>query len=341
MIHLDTAPKCAIHDCLIDPVDGCDYCADDARLEAEQAAEGHVTQPGWYTDMPEDIYYGDPVPSGSLSASMCKTLIQPGGPAKLRQQLDTPRQPKKEFDLGHAAHKLVLGVGAEIVRIPHDEWRTKEAKAAVQAARDAGAIPLKPADWDRVHAMADQLAKHPAASELLANTIPEVSAFRQHESGVWLRSRIDAVGQGHLVDYKSARTADPELFRRDAANLAYHVQSAFYSAMADALDGLPDDPDFYFIVQEKEPPYLVSMVELSPAFKAIGAAAVEHAIDLWQQCQATGEWPGYPAGITLVDPPAWLRSHDEPTEPAPASEPGAPTPWFDSPFDFHSIGESL
>lgn len=335
MIHLDAIPKCPIHDCSLDPETGCDHCERDARLEAEQAAEAaeqgddivdveivwEVDAPGWFADMPEDTYFSDPVPDGSLSASMCKVLIQPGGPAKLRQQLDAPRGPNPVFDIGHAAHKLVLGVGAEIVRIPHDEWRTKEAKAAVQAARDAGQIPLKPADWDRVHAMADQLARHPAAVELLVDAVPEVSAFRRHDSGVWLRSRIDAVGDGYLADFKTSRSADPELFHRDAANLAYHVQDAFYTAMADALDGLPDDPDFYFIVQEKEPPYLVSVVELSPTFRAIGAAAVEHAIDLWQQCQATGEWPGYPAGISLIDPPAWLRSHDEPTEPAYGHEP--------------------
>lgn len=324
-----TYPVCPIHDERIhDELEGCDHCKADAELEAAEHAElnddvvdveiiWEVTEPGWWPDMPEDIYHADPVPAGSLSASMTKLLIQPGGPAKLRQQLDTPQEPKKEYDLGQAAHKLVLGVGAEIARIPetllasNGATSTRAAKEFIANARRDGRIPLKPAEYDQVHNMATELAAHPTAAQLLANTAPEVSAFRQHDSGIWLRSRIDAVGDSYLIDYKTARTADPDLFRRDAATLGYHIQDAFYSAMADALDGLPNDPDFYFIVQEKEPPYLVSVVELSPTFRAIGAAAVEHAITLWDQCTTTGEWPGYPGGIHLIDPPAWIRSHNE------------------------------
>ena len=293
-----------------------------------------VTKPGWWHDMPEDVYYGDPVPGGSLSASMCKVLVQPGGPAKLRQELDHPRPPKPVFDIGHAAHKLVLGVGAELELVPHAEWRSKEAKAAVAQAREAGRIPLKPVDYDRAHAMAEKLDKHPVASRLLTDVRPEVSAFRQHGSGVWLRTRIDAVGNGYIADYKTTRSADPDAFRRDSANLGYHVQSAFYVAMSDALEGLPDSPEFYFITQEKEPPYLVSVAELSPTFLAIGAAAVEHAIDLWQQCTATGEWPGYPGGITTLEPPPWLRS------PGPDDTTASLDPAIEAAFA-DLIGESL
>ena len=285
-------------------------------------AEGEawlVTGPGWWPDMPEGAYYGDPVPWSSLSASMCKVLIQPGGPAKLRQQLNSPPAPKAEFDIGHAAHKLVLGVGAELALIPHAEWRTKEAKAAVAEARAEGKIPMRPADWDRVHTMAERVYAHPEAAALLNGVVPEVSAFRRHESGMWLRSRFDAVGNDRIIDYKSTRSAAPEAFRRDAANLGYHVQAAFYSAMSHALDGLPDNPDFVFIAQEKEPPYLVSVIELSPAFLAIGTAAYEHAIALYQRCQETGEWPGYPNQTTVLDPPPWLSS-----APDSAAEPGGP-----------------
>lgn len=303
--------RCPIHDCQRDDVTlACDFCDADERARRAEGLEGHLTEPGWHPDMPEGMYHADPVPGGSLSASMCKTLILPGGPAKLRARVAEPRRPKPELDLGHAAHRLVLGVGAELERIPHEEWRSKEAKAAVAEARAAGYIPLKPADWSRVHHMAEALAAHSVASRLLAGTAPEVSAFRRHETGTWLRSRFDAVGTDYLVDYKTARSADPEAFRRDAANLGYHVQSAFYAAMSTALEGLPDDPDFYFVVQEKEPPFLVSVVELSPTFLAIGHAAVEYAIDTWNTCLATGVWPGYPDGITPVDPPPWLSQPD-------------------------------
>ena len=60
------------------------------------------------TDMPETIYHARP----ELSASIAKRLIEPGGPARWKWEHDHGRAETKAFDLGHAAHKLVLGVGA-------------------------------------------------------------------------------------------------------------------------------------------------------------------------------------------------------------------------------------
>jgi hypothetical protein len=120
-----------------------------------------LSEPGVY-DIPEDAYHRDPVPGGSLSASGAKKLLPPSCPALFHHELRNPEPPKRVFELGSAAHKLVLGSGPELVRIDADEWRTNAVKAEVAAARDRGAIPLKPAAYDAVHQMAAALRSHPS-----------------------------------------------------------------------------------------------------------------------------------------------------------------------------------
>lgn len=279
-------------------------------------ADDRVVEPGVHDDMAEDVYHADPVPWRSLSSSMAKLLVQPGGPAKLRERMRSPREPKPEFDEGHAVHGLVLGAGAPLRLIPHDEWRTKEAKAAVAEARAEGAIPLKPAQWVKVHAMAEQLTKHRLASELLAHGVPEVSAFTT-EGNVWLRARFDWVRPDCLVDLKTAAAADPGGFSTATAKWGYHLQAAHYLRVAYALGVVPEGSPFIFIAQEKTPPYLVSVIELSPAYLGMGWAESDRAIELWRTCLAEDSWPGYADSTVTIDPPAWLRAqHADVLDPA-------------------------
>jgi hypothetical protein len=67
------------------------------------------------------------------------------------------------------------------------------------------------------------------------------------------------------------------------------------------------DPDFIFVVQDTEPPYLVGIYRL-PA-EAIMAAQdeVAEARRVYARCVAAGEWPGYQPGeaITTLDWPRW------------------------------------
>ena len=69
-----------------------------------------------HTDMPELEYHARP----ELSASIAKRLIEPGGPARWKWEHDHGRAETKAFDLGHAAHTLVLGAGTPIARIPDE-----------------------------------------------------------------------------------------------------------------------------------------------------------------------------------------------------------------------------
>ena len=267
-------------------------------------------------DMPEDEYHADPVVGGSLSYSMAKVLDSPGGPAKLRWMLDHGREPRRDFDLGSAAHKVVLGVGAETRVIPEEilasngAASTGPAKAFIAEAYADGAIPLKPAEAEQITMMAARLREHPEAAAILAmdGMQHEVSAFTQHPSGVWLRGRFDMICPTLVGDYKTAADADPHRFaRKTMLDMSYHVQAAHYSDLAAAVGLTDGDVPFKFIVQEKKPPYLVSVVTVGAEYLALGREAMRRAIDMWATCQATGVWPGYPS--VTAEPPAWAL-HD-------------------------------
>lgn len=267
-------------------------------------------------DMDDQTYHADPVKGGSLSCSWAKKLIQPGGPAKFRWEKDHPPKATKTFDFGHAAHQVVLGTGPEIRVIPEEicasngATSTNAAKAFIAETYKAGAVPLKADEFTRVQDMALALARTPEAVAVLEapGVAHEVSAFTKDErTGLMLRCRFDSIAPSVISDYKTSITADPaKLARRTFLDLGYHMQAAWYLDTAAAL-GLCDGP-FKFVVQEKEAPYLVSVVELDDEYLELGRAANRKAIDLYAHCLSTDTWPGYPSHLPPVSPPLWATA---------------------------------
>lgn len=276
------------------------------------------TLPTHIYDMPDDVYHADPIPEGSLSASGARRLLPPSCPARFAYERERGRPPKAAFDFGHAAHLLVLGAGPELVVIDAADWRTKAAKEARDAARDAGRVPLLPHEHTAVTTMAAALRAHPIAGELLnpEQMRAEVSLFwRDPESGVVRRARLDAVstpdadGQPVIVDYKTtAKPANLDEISRAMWNYGYAMQADWYSEAAAAVLGM-GDARFLFVFQETEPPHLVSVVEPDLTALLIGRRRNRQAIDLYAKCTASGVWPGHvPDGeIPLVGVPGWAE----------------------------------
>ena len=274
------------------------------------------------TAMPETIYHSRP----ELSASIAKRLIEPGGPARWKWEHDHGRAETKAFDLGHAAHKLVLGAGTPIARIPEEllasngATSTKAAREWIAEAREQGVVPLKPTEYDQVHDMAAVLHAHRGAQALLDRaTDVELSAFSAYEeTGVALRCRFDAIGPSVLIDYKTSITANPAKWARSAADYGYHMQASHYGQMAQFCQ-VTDEP-LRFIVQEKAAPYLVSVIRLDAAAIELGHQRMREAIAIWQQCHETGIWPGYGEDEHLIDLPEWAYRTNDQLDPAVEAE---------------------
>lgn len=177
-----------------------------------------ITGPGIYPDLSEDAYHADPVPGGSLSSGGARKLLPPSCPARFKHERDNPTAPTESMELGSAAHKLVLGVGAEIEIIDAENWRTKASREAADEARAAGRIPLLPADYSIVQAMATALRGNDLARFLLSSErggYPEQSLFAvDDETRVWCRVRLDWMPDERaqlpiIADYKGLELGTP------------------------------------------------------------------------------------------------------------------------------------
>lgn len=274
-----------------------------------------ISTPGVY-DMPAELYHLDPVEGGSLSSSGARKLLPPSCPALFDHERKNPPATTAEFEFGHAAHQLVLGAGPELVVIEADNWRTKKAKDERKSAHADGAVALLARDYEQVQAMAAALREHPIAGKIFQpdRGRPEQSLIWQDgPTGVWRRARPDWLPHrtdGRLIisDYKTARDVDPDGIQRAVHQHGYQCQAAWYLDGAREL-GLAEDPGFVFIFQAKEPPYLVTPVELGATALYIGHDLNRRALDLYAECTASGRWPGYSDDeIELISLPGWFEN---------------------------------
>lgn len=263
-----------------------------------------ITEPGLYDDIAEAAYHGDPY-SPSLSSTMAKLILK--SPAHLRHHLDEGSERKPAFDFGSAVHTLILGKGWPITILDFPDWRSKEARLQREAAWISESIPMLQKDYEEAAAVEAAVRAHPIAGPLFAGEgKAEVSAFGEHESGVKMRGRFDwATPTGIIVDLKTARSADPNDFASTAANFGYDVQAAHYMAVHELATG-ESSKAFVHVLVEKEPPYLVSVVQLDDEFIDLGRSKLERAVRRYEHALNTDEWPGYPATLHPITPKPYM-----------------------------------
>ena len=258
-----------------------------------------------------DVYHRDPVQGGSLTSSGARRLLDMP-PARWRVEQASPPAPTPAMILGTAVHSLVLGAGPEVVAVDADDWRGKAAREARAEAEAAGHVPLLREDYARAEAMAEAVLSHPVAGALFdpARGRPEQTlVWQDEELKVWRRAMVDHLPHVDgrrpiLVDLKTTTDAGPPALGRTVAQYGYHQQAAWY------LDGYRalhpgSDPAFLFTFVEKEPPHLVSVIELDQHALIVGAELNRRALQIYAECKATGTWPGHSPEIELVGLPAW------------------------------------
>ena len=266
-----------------------------------------ITEPGVYRNLDEVEYHRHPT---SLSQSGAKVLLS--NPAKFQWQREHPPEPTSSMNLGSAAHKLVLGVGGEIVVVEAADWRKKDDQNLKKNLIADGKIPLLPAEHETVQAMAERLRSSKIPNLLLSGDgEPEVSLFATDETTrVLRRARLDWLPSPTermiIADYKTSRSADPERFGRSVADFGYHMQDAWYSDVVIDL-GLAESVAFLFVVQETEPPYEVAIMQLDDFARKVGRFQNRLALDIFADCEKAGVWPGYGDGVHRVELPRWMQ----------------------------------
>ena len=172
-----------------------------------------MTGPGVY-DISEAEYFADP----ALSCSGAKLLLPPSCPALFKYRQDHPEH-KRVWDFGTAAHRLVLGQGADFVVLDYENYRTKKAQDAAKEAQEAGAAPVLAREHTQILAMAEAIRRHPIAGPLFdpgyGGEAEQSLFWTDEETGVPRRCRIDwmrleATGRPTAADYKTCASADPD-----------------------------------------------------------------------------------------------------------------------------------
>ena len=257
----------------------------------------------------------------ALSASGAKLLLPPSCPALFKYHQENPPPTKAVYEFGHAAHHKVLGTGHEIVVVDAENWMKKADQQARKDIRAAGKIPLLPAELAVVDEMAAAIKAHPLAGRLFNpdNGKAEQSLFwTDEESGVERRGRLDWLpnrapsGAIIIPDYKTADSASPGKFSRPLADYGYHMQAAWYTDAALALE-LAKVARFVFVVQEKTAPYLITIFQPDDRAIEIGRALNRRAIHLFAKCTAENRWPGYSDGVEMISLPYWYEKEFEAT----------------------------
>lgn len=257
-------------------------------------------------DMPDEVYHSRP----ELSSTGARLLLE--SPAEFKYRQDHPQPGKRDYDIGHAAHSKVLGVGSGVIGYP-EEHLTPSGNVSTKAAtvawaeeqRAAGLVPVSPADVAAVDAMAEAVLSHPKAREILElDGHREVSVFNEVD-GVPTRARLDVLAGDVGADLKTTRKkAHAEGFSRESGELKYFVQETWYRDALSA-EGI-ELSRFVFIAVEKTPPYLVGVNEHDIIFREMGKTAASEARARYRHGVENNDWPGYSEEIELASPPAWM-----------------------------------
>jgi hypothetical protein len=269
--------------------------------------------PGLYRDVPEQQYHGD---LSSLSSTGAKTLAT-RSPAEFDWERRNGRPPKKEFDFGSAAHRYLLGKGAEIEVVHYDSWRTDGAKKQRAKAYKAGRVPLL-VDVDvAARELAAKTRRHPLVAELLADGEAEVSGWWvDEETGAPCRVRPDWMtrrGEHVLIaDAKFVDDSAPAAFEKSLYRWGYHQQAPWYvDGIAALLEVDPQKISFLFVAVSKTGPYLVNLYELDADAMRIGARRNREARETFVRCTESGIWPDYGLGPHVISLPAWATYRED------------------------------
>lgn len=272
---------------------------------------GRIAEAGVYPDIDIADYVDDPCEQPSLSSSLATILIDRSpAHAKLRHPHFAMQAAEKFSDVanfGSAVHSLVFG-GPEIVTVEANDWKTKDARKARDAALDADKIPLLEDDIWR----ADQCAARAREVVALLNRGDKASnedTLIWQEHGVWLRCRPDQhVDLRTFIDLKVTQT-NPADANRQFFNQGYDMQSVFFERGADSLDHPGRGRRrIYYLFVEAHPPFQARALPISEPTLMIARKRFIAACNIWRECLANDDWSTGPLLLPPSERPSWQES---------------------------------
>jgi exodeoxyribonuclease VIII len=280
-----------------------------------EAVARAITPPCVVRNTSEQYHGGE----GLSRSELVRLLKTPYHFHELRKPHDAP--PAKESDamfagelmhcslLERSAFELRYAIGPEVSTRASKEWK---AFVAANPGREA----ITPLQAKIAHAQADVLHAIPQIGALLESSIvlaEHAGYWIDEGTGALCKCRPDLaalVGDDDetwgwvLVDAKTTVNASAEAFASSGVNFNYPEEAAFYSHGWARATRLPVHA-FLFACVESAYPYAPALYQLSDAWVAYGWKRCRRALELFTECSLRDEWPGYPQGVQLLEPPDW------------------------------------
>jgi hypothetical protein len=231
-------------------------------------------------------------------------------PAHYKYGTESEREDTDALRFGRAAHLWLLEPAAypDRVAVWREGRRSGKTWDAFRAANEGRDI-ITEDEETTLHAMS-------AAVDACGYARPYLSGGDAEVSLLWgaevvpghvmpVKGRLDYVTKNDLVDVKFVRCASPAAFGRQAWDLQYLAQAAFYSDGYEKASGrrLP----FVFVAIEKEPPHCIGVYVVTEEQLAAGRAEYERWLATLSLCRLQNDWPGYVTGPTPLVLPPWAE----------------------------------
>jgi hypothetical protein len=275
-----------------------------AAALAVAETDPHDALLGVHANIPEEQYHASP----GVSVSRLKRFAQAAAKAHVAQSETTALR------FGTLIHAVLLEpntVEARYWVTDLDRLDPRSANYKAEVERANGLELVKRADFESALRLRDAVLAQPIARDILApGALVEQSFYwRDDETGLLCRGRTDLVRPEWraLVDIKSTQDASSRSFARTVAEYKYDWQSIYYQdGWSLAADWKPDL--LLFLPIEKEPPYLCAAYEIDPDDLAEARQQLRQQLDAYAHCEASGQWPGYPDGISRISLPGWAKT---------------------------------
>jgi exodeoxyribonuclease VIII len=213
---------------------------------------------------------------------------------------------------GNVVHTMLLEPDTFTTRYavaPDVNRTTKEGKAAYTQFMEAneGKEIISSKDYALAIAMLAEASSNKVVTDLLdASDKEQVYTFEI--MGVKCKMKSDAISDlfDCIIDIKTCKDASPIGFGKDAYNLHYLLQAAFY------LDGYYYATGiqlkrFVFVAMEKSAPYITAVYELTPEQIELGRSQYLAALQTYKNCLALNDWHAYGKEIQPLQLPNWAK----------------------------------
>ena len=262
----------------------------------------------------EDLPYEEYAAKPHVSSSLLK-LVLTESLATVKATLDGKLEKESEaLEFGKAFHSLLEG--KEEFVIQPDEYQSEDGpkkwsnNAKVCKAWNAAqkSPVFTKAEVENLRGMAYAVRQNDHLNPYLPGR-SEVSVFVDH-NGRKLKARYDLLpfaAPAPIIDFKKARSANPEKFVRQIWDMKYYVQAALYLDIA-KLAGFPANEFWLVAVEEKFPHniFIAKLADVPVSLVELGRKEYRAAYQKLEYARRVNRWPSFGSCEAEMHLTAWM-----------------------------------